>query len=803
MARVSFVGRPLPRREDLRFLKGLGKFVADLKPKDALHVAFLRSPLPHAIIRRVDASRAKAMPGVKLVLTGPELPQYMKPFRHLIPTPPYYPMAVDKVRFVGEPVAAVVAESKAIAEDAVEMIEVEYEPLDPVIDPERALLPGSPLVHEGFENNIAWRGSYVYGDIEGAFNSADLTVSAKFVVNRFSSTPLEPSAVLSYYDRSTGDLYIWDQNHQAPMHHARIADVLGIPQHKLIYAVPDVGGGFGNKVMIYPYSAVIGLLAKMVDRPVIWVADRKEDLLALMQTPMRIAWVEAAVKTSGKVLGLRIRIIEDFGAHLRHPEPQNVTRPFACMLGPYAIEAIQLDAIGVFTNKSPTGPNRAYGRTHTFFVLERLMDVIAKRLGMDPVEIRMRNFIPTEKMPYTNVIGSIYDGGNYHEMMRMLLEKFGYDEWKRKRDEMRKLGRLLGIGVASIIEPAVTNSQVVSLWGSEIGNKYAGSSEAAMITVYPTGKVEVRMGTIPQGQGHETVAAQIVADMLQVPIDDVHVSPGFDTRTHPYSGDSGTYASRFSVMAVGALIGAATKIRDKMTKIAAHVLGVDESQILVEDGNFVAKGTDRGLSFREVCRIAYNQLALLPEGMEPGLHAFHVHRYESSPADENKRANYAVTYSPAMAAAAVEVDPETFEIKVLKLVMVEDIGTVLNPLIAEGQAHGAMAHGFGAALFEEYVYDHVTGQLLSSTFMDYLVPTAREVPELEVHHFETRSLVTAWGSRGGPGESGTPLVAVTIANAVSDAIEPLDLEVHELPVQPHKLWELARYIKEKKLKQSK
>lgn len=795
MVTTELLGKPIPRREDKRFLIGLGRFVADLKPKDALHVTFLRSPFSHAIIKRIDTSKARALPGVRLVLTGPELPKYIKPFRHLIPTPPYYPMAVDKVRYVGEPVAAVVAESRAAAEDALELIEVEYEPLEPVIDPEKALLPGSPLVHEGFENNIAWRGNYVYGDVEGAFNSADLKVSARFVVNRFSSTPIEPSAVLAYFDRSTGDLYIWDQNHQAPMHHARLADVLGIPQNKLVYAVPDVGGGFGNKVMIYPYSAVVGLLSKMVDRPVIWIADRREDLQGLMQTPMRIARVEAAVRRDGKVLGLRIRLIEDFGAHLRHPEPQNVTRPFACMLGPYEISAIQLDAVGVFTNKCPTGPNRAYGRTHTFFVLERLMDIIARRLGIDPVEIRLRNFIPAERMPYTNVIGSIYDGGNYHEMMQMLLKKFGYEEWLRKRDEMRKEGRLVGIGVASIIEPAVTNSQVVSLWGSEIGSRYAGSSEAAMITVYPTGKVEVRMGTIPQGQGHETVAAQVVADVLQVPIEDIHVSPGFNTRSHPYSGDSGTYASRFSVLAVGALIGAAMKIRSKMIKIAAHVLGTDESQIQLEDGNFIAKGLNRSLSFREVCRIAYNQLALLPEGMEPGLHAFHVYRYESPPADERKRANYAVTYSPAMACAAVELDPETFEVRVLRLVMVEDIGTVLNPMIAEGQAHGAMAHGFGAALFEEYVYDPSTGQLLSSTFTDYLVPTAREVPELEVHHFITRSPVTAWGSRGGPGESGTPLVAVTIANAVSDAIEPLGLEVHEIPIKSYKLWEAARKVK--------
>ncbi|MCS7117460.1 MAG: xanthine dehydrogenase family protein molybdopterin-binding subunit [Thaumarchaeota archaeon] len=786
------MGRGILRREDLRFVKGLGKYVADLAPDDALHVALLRSPLPHAVIRGVRADRARVSPGVRLVVTGPELPRLMRPFRHLIPTPPYYPMAVDKVRFVGEPVAAVVAESRTQAVDALELIEVDYEPLRPVIDPDEALEGKSPLVHEGFTNNIAWTGNYVYGDVESAFRSADLIVSSKFVVNRFSSTPIEPSAVLSYFDRSSGDLYIYDQNHQAPMHHARLADVLKLPQNKLVYAVPDVGGGFGNKVMIYPYSALIGLLSIMVDRPVMWVADRREDMAALMQTPMRIATAEAAVRSDGKVLGLRIKLIEDFGAHMRHPEPQNVTRPFACMLGPYDIGAIRLDAVGVFTNKSPTGPNRAYGRTHTFFVLERLMDIISKRLGLDPVEIRMRNFIPTERMPYTNPIGSVYDGGNYHEMMRILLTKFDYEGWKSKREKFWQVGRPVGIGVAAIIEPAVTNSQVVSLWGSEIGKRYAGSSEAAMITVFPTGKVEVRMGTIPQGQGHETVAAQVVAELLQIPMEDVNVISGFNSRTHPYSGDSGTYASRFSVMAVGAITGAAIKIREKMKRIAANILGTDPEHISLTDGEFRDGVTQSSVSFREVCRAAYNQLALLPEGMEPGLHAVHVHRFESSPADDNKSANFAVTYSPAMAAAAVELDPETFEVKVLRLVMIEDIGTILNPVIAEGQAHGAMAHGLGAALYEQYVYDRSTGQLLSSTFIDYLVPTALEMPELEVHHYVTRSLVTDWGSRGGPGESGTPLVAVTIANAISDALDPLGVDINEIPITPSKLWSLSR-----------
>jgi len=790
---LRWVGRPVKRKEDLRFVTGNGRFVDDIKFDNALYVAFARSRIAHAKIRYVDVSKALRVPGVKLAITGKEVASLLKPWPHLIPIPPYYGIAVDKIRYQGEPVAMVVAESKYTAADAAELVEIDYEPLKPVSTIEQALSPEAPQIHDGYERNIAWKKRYVYGDVENDFSKAERIARGKYYFHRFISSPLEPTALAAYYDRTSGILTIYDQNQQAPMYHARYSRVIGIPSNKISIKVPDLGGGFGNKQSVYPYTALIALASMLTNRPVKYVATRSEDMMALMQSPDRITEAEFAYRSNGEIVSVRMRLYDNFGAYLRHPDPQNVTRAFPSITGPYRIKSIEIDATGVFTNTCPTGPNRGFGQQHASFTFERMVDKVAEELGFDPAELRFVNLIRPHEMPYETPIGSVYDGGDYPAVLRRALELAGYERLRREQEVLRSRDVLMGIGVATIVEGGATAFGFARLWGGDprLVSGYASMAEAASVRVLPDGSVLVAMGTTPQGQGHETVASQIVADVLGVTPDDVIVMPGFDSDDHPYSASgSGTYASRFSQIGVGALVGAALKVREKVLAIAAHKLEANTADLVLEDGKIYVRGhPERSITFREIARIAHTKLGELPPDMEAGLEAYYTYNFPySKQVGDDLRGNLCSSYTILAGVAAVIVDRETGQIAIRKLVVVHDSGRALNPMILEGQLQGAIANGLGGALFEGFEYDE-QGNLLTSTYMDYLPISAMEMPDLTLDHIETPSPFTVLGAKGS-GEGGTILLPVLIANAVNDALRPLGVEVTTSRLTPYNVWRM-------------
>lgn len=795
-----WIGKPVRRSEDRRFITGHGHFLSNLRFPDASHVAILRSPFAHAEIRNVDVSRALRQPGVRAVLTGGEVKDMMKPWPHLIRIPDCYGIAVDKARYVGEPVAILAASDEFTAQDALELIDVEYEPLPVVTQIEKATEESAPLVHEDFERNIAWHKNFVYGDIDRAFRDADMTVSEKYYFHRYSSTPLDLTSCVASYDQATEELTIWDQNQLSPMYHTRYSKVLNVPSNRLRIINPDIGGGFGNKVHVYPYSALIALMAMKLGGSVRWVADRQGDMSAVMHQPDRVTSVEAAVKSDGTILGLKLVIRENFGAYVRHPEPQNVTRAFPSLLGCYKIGAVSIDAYGVFTNTCPTGPNRGYGQQHACFALERTVDAIARKLGVTPEGVRFTNFVPPESMPYETPLGSVYDGGNYPLALKKAMELIESEKVRARQKEMREKGIVVGLGLACTVEGGGTAMGFARLWGLEEKHAagYGSPAESAHVKMLPDGKAVVAMGTVPQGQGHETVAAQIVAEQLGIQPGDVTVLPGFDSLTHPYSGaGSGTYGCRFSQLGVGALLGASGKIQEKMLLIAAHRLKAKPSELQVGDGRIHLRDKpDVGVSVRQIARIAHNMLAFLPPGLEPGLEAVHTYAFPySQPVGNDMRGNLCCSYGNLAGAATVQIDIETGNVRVNKLVIVHDNGRILNPLIVEGQMLGGAAHGLAGSLYEHFVYND-DGQLLTSTFVDYLAITSVEMPEVTLSHMETPSPFTPLGAKG-CGEGSAILLPALIGNAVEDALSPFGVRITELPLTPNKIWELLRQSEKK------
>lgn len=785
----KWIGKSLKRKEDYRFLIGKGVFIEDLKIPGMLYAAILRSPYPHAKIKSIDTTKLDRLPGVKEVITGNIFKELTNPFTHLINVPLYYPMAIDKVRYVGEPVVAIAAENPYAARDALEYVEVEYEPLPPIVDALEALKPDAPLIHEKYERNIAWHKEFHYGDIDSAFNNADKVVQRTLVFHRYSSTPLEPYACLAHFNPGTGVLTVWDQNQQVGLYRSRFAKALKIPENLLRHITVDIGGGFGNKVMCYGTSAIIATLSKLTKKPVKWVATRNEDMIQV-QSADRYAEVKMAVKNSGDIIGMKVKIIENIGAWLRHPEPQTITRGFFTFSGAYKMKNIYIDAAAVFTNKAPTVPNRGYGCHPAYFHLERSVDAVADELGLDPAEVRVRNFITPDQMPYETPIGCVYDGGDYHKAFKLVQEMIDYHDFKKRQLELWEKGIYKGAGVILVVEPASTHASVTALWGSPIYDKYASTSEAASVRVHPTGKVVVALGTVPQGQGHETVVSQLVAEELGISPEEIEVLPGFDSHTHPFGGESGTYASRFAVVGVGAIIGAARALRQKILRISAHILESRPEDLEIENGFiYVKDDPSKGVDIKTVTRAAYHQLAILPPDEQPGLEETYTYRFPvSRPADDKLRANYSSTYAYMAGGCIVNVDVETGRVEIEKLVIVHDAGTVLNPLILDGQIHGATFHGFAGAIFEEFPYSE-DGHPLSTSFVNYLAPTAYDTPNMEVLHMEHPSPFTVIGSKGS-GEGTTILMPPLLALAIEDALRPFKVKIDKLPLKPEYIWNL-------------
>jgi 2-furoyl-CoA dehydrogenase large subunit len=780
----------MKRKEDQRLLVGLGKYVDDIKLPGMGHAALLRSPYAHAKILRIDISRAEKLPGVVYVLTGEGAAKLTDPFLQISPPPANglkdYCLAVGKVRYVGEPVVAVVAETSAIAEDALELIQVEYEVLEHVLEAREALAPQPPILHEEVGSNLVFRGTWDYGDVGQAKGQADKVVKKTLHFHRFSSTPIENNAVVANYDKATGFLTI-HCNNQMPMFCIPwISFALRFPSNRIRMITGDIGGGFGTKIISYPYMVLLGLLSIKSGRPVKWIEERTEHLLAANHGNERTFEVEISVKKDGTILGFDVKAWDDCGAYTRY-EPAGAAIWAQVTPGCYHFKNFRMEFLQVMTNKCPVGPNRGYSRMQHLWLIERSVDIVARELGLDPAEVRFKNLIGPDEMPYVTPSGGVYDGGDYPESLRRVMKLVDYWNWRKEQARVKKGRRLIGIGLSIVIDSGTNNFGQVRIVNPE--NPFSGNSEAARILIDGLGQIQVALGTVPQGQGHETFASQIVADEFGINPEQVSVLMGFDSGVHPFSHQSGAYASRCAVMGTGALLGAANKIKEKVSKIAAHIMKANPETIEFREGNLVDRETGNKIPLWQVANVAWVNNTLLPKGMEPGLVATHIWKPEFTLPDERWRHNQTLTYSCQTHAAVIELDPETGKFKILKYGIVDDCGRQINPMIVEGQVHGAAAHGIGAAMYESFEYDE-DGHLQSSTFIDYLVPTAVDIPDLLTESMETPSLFAPKGIRGVGEGGGTPLAA--IANAVEDALRPLEVEITESHQNPQRIYELIK-----------
>jgi 2-furoyl-CoA dehydrogenase large subunit len=796
----KWVGRSIRRAEDKRLLTGKGQFLDDMKLPGMYHAAVLRSPYAHAVIKSVDASEALKMPGVRGVLTGEDVARMSNPFPQAVDEPiDYYCIAVDRARFVGEGIAVVVTEDRYLAEDALQAIRVEYDPLPAVVDVEKAAGKDSPILHASLGTNIINQRNLRYGDPDAAFAEADVTVAAKFFFPKYSSTPLETFAVIAQYEPIEDIITIWS-NFQGPftMHPVSVA-ALRIPENRLRFIVPpDIGGAFGIKSSMFPQMVMTALAAKKTGVAVKYIEDRMEHLMASSSGTDRATEIEVAAKKDGTILGFRKKVFDNVGAYLRSPEPACMYRSTGNQLGAYRTKHLAWDAYIVMTNKCPTGPNRGYGCQQLYFESERIVDMLADKLGMDPAEIRAKNLIPKEELPYTTPTGGFYDAGDYPACLELALEKAEYGKLRQEQARARKEGRLFGIGVVTVVDPSVTNIGYITVAypadyrASEKFNPKSGSGETAVVKMDPLGQVSVIINTVPEGQGHETIVQQIVADELSISPDDVRVVSGIDTFTRFWSVTTGTYSSRFASVGTSAVAMAARRVKEKLLKIASHRLEVDTDDLELANGAVQVKGApERKIPIRRIAGLAHWNQGDLPEGMEPGIHATYTYNFPvSKPPDAADCVDSSATYSFIADLACVEIDPETGQVEIKKYVTVHDCGTIIHPKIVEGQIYGSFTHGLGGALYEEMVYDQ-DGQYLTGSFADYTCPSAVEVPELDIGHVETPSPLTVIGSKG-CGESCTMSVPACLANAIADALKPLGVTVDRLPLKPHDIWQLIQ-----------
>jgi carbon-monoxide dehydrogenase large subunit len=772
------VGARVARREDRRLLTGQGRYVDDHRPARLLCAAFLRSPHAHARIVRIDVAGALALPGVTAVLTGEDVARMAKPVRAASKTPAvkttsFPPLALGKVRHVGEAVAMVAGENRYVAEDAAERIVVEYERLPVVSDMEAALAPASPVLHDEAGTNLLVSREFGRGDVDAALAGAALIVRERFRFHRHTPVCMENRGCLAEYATGSEMLTLRSSAQCPGLVRDVLADLLDMPEHKIRVIASDVGGGFGAKASLYPEEIATCVMARHLGRPVKWIGDRREDLLATTHAWDEIVEAELGVDRDGAIVGLRAEVTADVGAYSIYPWTAAIepVQTISFLPGPYRMPTYRGRTRGVATCKAPLGPYRGVGRPPAVFVIEGLMDRAARQLGIDPTEIRLRNFVRDDEFPYKSPSGIVWDQSSFTASLLRAREALDYDAARSEQARARAAGRWLGIGVASYVELTGIGSAIPVAPGMPI----ATGTEAATIRFDPTGTVTAVFGVASHGQGLETTLAQIVADEVGVPIDDVRVVHG-DTELSPYG--TGTYASRSLVLAGGAAMLAGRAVREKMLVIAGHLLEADAADVVMVDGRCAVRGMpDRSVSVREIARAAYTGAKQLPKGLEPGLEATRF--YDP----------YYGTASNATHVAVVEVDRATCAVTTLRYVVVEDCGRMVNPLVVDGQVHGGVAQGLGAALLEEIVYDD-HGQLLSGTLMDYVVPSACEVPTMEVQHLETPSPITLGGFRG-MGEGGTIGAPAALANAVADALSPLGIEVAELPMTPERIYRLV------------
>ncbi|MFN8544461.1 MAG: xanthine dehydrogenase family protein molybdopterin-binding subunit [Candidatus Binatia bacterium] len=781
-----FVGRAVPRIEDPMLLTGRVEFIDNLHQPGMLHCAILRSPHAHARIVRVDTSAAEKLPGVAAVVTGADAKRWTSP----APTVPEgwgaHCLAVEKVRFVGEPVAAVAATSRYVAEDALELIEVEYERLPAIVDATAAEAPDAPLVFEERGNNVMLKRVFTWGDVAQAFRAADHVFTERFRWHRLGANPMETFGAVSRWDPVDGSITVHGA-FQAPSQMAIVrALVFGVPSNRVNVIAHPHGGSFGGKGGGRGTDITIMLSRKAGGRPVKWVEDRMEYLTSGGgQSWDRHYDVSLAVRADGTVTGLRVKLLDDLGATAEGYASLSAAKPLTSFTGPYTIPVAEYDLTIVATNKLPGSPFRGMGPPPHNFVLEQMMDIAARGLGLDPAELRRRNFIPPDRFPYTIPSGNEYDSGNYEAALATALEMSGYARLRAEQAEARRQGRLLGIGVVSTIEPGVFDWNAYAI----VGMQGTGVPEGVTLSVDLLGKLVVRVGFALEGQGQYTIAAQILADYFGVEPGDVTVVMQDTLSAPPAFGPGG---SRLGVALAGAVLGAADLLRGKLVRVAAFLMQAPPEAVELMDGKFRVKGVPGAeMGLAQVAGAMLARSDLLPPGLDPNPTATYVWTAPGrTQADEQGRAKSYLTAANACHVVLIEIDRETGMVRILGYWIADDCGTRLNPANVEGQIQGGVAQGVGAALLEEYVYDE-DGQILTSTFMDYLLPTINEVPETTKAALCTPSPFTPLGAKG-TGEGPVHTTPAAILSAINDALAPLDVRATEVPASPLRLWRILR-----------
>ena len=774
---AKYFGAAVRRREDPRFLRGEGRFVDDVTLPGLLHAVLLRSPHAHARIARLDVTAARAMDGVAGVFTFADLERWMKPLPLFgapppglaaavtfdLRTAPQYALARDRVRYVGEAVAMVVADSPARAEDALARIVVEWEPLPAAVEMVAAAEPGAPLVHPEWSTNVAVGFTHAIGDVERVFAGAEAVFSETFRIQRYVGMPLEGRGVVAQWDRRDGTLTTWNSTQVSHFVQQGLTAALELPPHRIRVIAPDLGGGFGTKASGYAEDVLVPLAARALNRPVKWIESRQEHMMSAAHARHQTHAISLAARRDGTILGVRDRIWLDLGAY----NVWGIVLPYntvAHLLGPHRVRDMRVDVQGVVTHKTPNAPYRGAGRPETVFAMDRAVDGLARQLGLDPAEIRRRNYL-TERdlpwdlgMPYRDGNPLVYDSGDFRAALDAALEASGYEAFRKEQPALRARGVWRGIGISGYVE------------GTAIG-----PFEGARVTLDLAGRVLVATGAVNSGQGHETSFAQVAADALGVPLDWVTVVGG-DTAAVPFG--VGTFASRSGVTAGNSIADAARAVRAKVVAAAAALLEAAEADIEVDDGQVFVRGA-RG-SAVELARVIQ---ASIPTFARPGVATpdFDATAYHHVPT---------VTYASAVHVAQVEVDRDSGAVRLLRYVVAHDCGTVINPLIVEGQVHGGVAQGVGGALFEEMAYD-AEGQLLSGTLMDYVVPRADDLPWIDCVHLEYPSPRNPLGAKG-LGEGGAISPPAAIANAIDDALAPLGVRVTATPALPARVRELIQ-----------
>src|SRR5712691_5647978 len=764
---AKYFGAAVKRREDPRFLRGEARYVDDVQLAGMLHAAFVRSPHAHARIARIRTAAAKALPGVAAVFRHADLERWMKPLPLFGAVPPGLAAAVtfdvrqaaqfalcrDRARHVGEIVAMVVAESRARAEDAVALIEVEWDPLLPVVDMVRAAEAGGPLVHPEWGTNIAVGFSHAIGDAEAAFARAEVVLSETFSIQRYVGMPLEGRGVVATWDRRDGTLTTWNSTQVSHFVQQGLTTALGLPPHKIRVIAPDLGGGFGTKASGYPEDALVPIAAMALGRPVKWIENRREHMSGAAHARHQIHAISLAATRDGAILAVRDRIWLDLGAY----NVWGVVLPYntvAHLIGPHRIKNMRVDVRAVVTNKTPNAPYRGAGRPETVFAMDRIVDYLARELRIDPAEIRRRNYIRPDElpydlgMPYRDGNPLVYDTGDFPLALEQALEAAGYRQFRAEQPRLRAQGVYRGIGISGYVE------------GTAIG-----PFEGATVKLDLAGRVIIATGAINSGQGHETSFAQIAADALDVPLDWVTIVGG-DTAAVPFG--VGTFASRSAVTAGSSIADACREVRAKLVRAASVLLEAGPEDIEIDDGRVFVRGSP-GTAV-DLARVVQ---ASIPTFARPGVASpdFEASAYHHVPT---------VTYASAVHVAQVEVDPDTGGVRLLRYVVAHDCGKVINPIIVEGQVHGGVAQGIGGALFEDMAYDE-QGQLLAGSLMDYAVPKADDLPPIETVHLEFPSPRNPLGVKG-LGEGGAISPPAAIANAVEDALAPLGVRVTETPL---------------------